>query len=60
MGAETEGFDLLDITLGDLLDRQAETFGDQDAVVYRYPEDGLELRLSFRGLRDRWTPWRRA
>ncbi|MBL0418718.1 AMP-binding protein [Ramlibacter sp. AW1] len=51
--AETEGFDLLDITLGDLLDRQAEEFGSQDAVVYRYPEEGIDLRLGFRDLRDR-------
>jgi len=51
--AESEGTSLLDITLGDLLDGQAENFGDQDAVVYRYPEDGLELRLSFREFRER-------
>ena len=51
--AETEGFELLDLTVGSLLDRQAEAFGEQDAVVYRYPEDGLDLRLSFRGLRQR-------
>ena len=51
--AETEGHELLDLTLGDMLDRQAETYGEQDAVVYRYPEDGLELRLGFSALRDR-------
>ena len=51
--AESEGTELLDLTLGDLLDQQAQTYGDQDAVVYRYPEDGLELRLGFRALRDR-------
>lgn len=51
--AETEGFELLDLTLGHLLDRQADTYGEQEAVVYHYPEDGLELRLGFRGLRDR-------
>ncbi|MBE7368669.1 AMP-binding protein [Ramlibacter pallidus] len=51
--AETEGHALLDITVGELLDRQADRFGDQDAVVYRYPEHGLDLRLSFRALRDR-------
>jgi fatty-acyl-CoA synthase len=50
---ETEGFELLELTLGELLDRQAQTFGDQEAVVYRYPEEGLELRLGFRALRDR-------
>lgn len=51
--AEAEGFELLEMTLGDLLDRQAQAFGDQDAVVYHYPEDGLELRLDYRGLRER-------
>ena len=51
--AETEGHELLDLTLGDMLDCQAETYGEQDAVVYRYPEDGLELRLGFSALRDR-------
>ncbi|RYF76639.1 MAG: long-chain fatty acid--CoA ligase [Comamonadaceae bacterium] len=51
--AETEGCDLLELTLGELLDRQADAHGEQEAVVYRYPEDGLELRLGFRGLRDR-------
>lgn len=51
--AEAEGFELLELTLGDLLDRQAQAFGDQDAVVYHYPEDGLELRLDYRGLRER-------
>jgi fatty-acyl-CoA synthase len=51
--AQTEGVELLDMTLGDLLDQQAQAFGEQDAVVYRYPEDGLELRLSYQGLRER-------
>ncbi len=52
--AETDGVDLLEITVGDLLDRQAETLGDaSDALVYHYPEDGLELRLGFRALRER-------
>ena len=51
--AEAEGFELLELTLGDLLDRQAQAFGDQDAVVYHYPEDGLELRLDYRALRER-------
>ena len=51
--AETEGFELLEMTLGDLLDRQAQAFGEQDAVVYHYPENGLELRFDYRGLRER-------
>jgi fatty-acyl-CoA synthase len=51
--AETEGIELLDTTVGELLDRQAEALGDREAVVYRYPELGLELRFGFRALRDR-------
>lgn len=51
--AEAEGFELLEMTLGDLLDRQAQVCGARDAVVYHYPEDGLELRLDYRGLRER-------
>src|SRR3954469_23747189 len=51
--AEDGGIDLIDITVGDLLDRQAEALGDSDAVVYHYPESGLELRLGFGALRDR-------
>jgi fatty-acyl-CoA synthase len=51
--AEDEGTQLRELTLGALLDEQAERLGDQEAVVYRYPEQGLDLRLGFRGLRDR-------
>jgi fatty-acyl-CoA synthase len=51
--AEAEGFELLEMTLGDLLDHQAQACGARDAVVYHYPEDGLELRLDYRGLRER-------
>ncbi len=51
--AETDGVELLDITVGALLDAQADALGDADAVVYRYPELGLNVRLSFRALRDR-------
>jgi fatty-acyl-CoA synthase len=46
--AETEGFDLLDLTIGDLLDQQADAFPDTEALVYRYPEIGLNLRLTHR------------
>ena len=51
--AETGGFDLVDVTVGDLLDAQAEQLGERDALVYRYPEIGIDLRLSFRALRER-------
>jgi len=46
--AETDGIELLDITIGDLLDRQARAFPDWEAIVYRYPEIGLNLRLTYR------------
>ena len=49
--AESEGSDLLDITIGDLLDRRAEEFPDQEALVYScYPEFGaaLDMRWSYR------------
>lgn len=51
--AEDEGTQLRDLTVGELLDEQARTLGDQEALVYHYPEQGLELRLGFRALRDR-------
>jgi fatty-acyl-CoA synthase len=46
--SETEGIDLLDTTVGDLLDRQAQALPDHEALVYRYPEIGLNLRLTYR------------
>ena len=46
--ADTDGIELLDITIGDLLDRQARAFPDREAIVYRYPEIGLNLRLTYR------------
>ena len=46
--AETEGLELLDLTIGDLLDQQAEAFSEAEALVYRYPEIGLTLRLTHR------------
>ena len=37
--AETEGIDLLDLTMGDLLDQRAEENPSQEAIVYScYPE----------------------
>src|SRR5437879_1498454 len=47
--AETEGIELLDTTIGDLLDRRADELPTQEAVVYScYPEFGDALNL-------RWT-----
>ncbi len=45
---ESFGHELVEITIGDLLDQQAERFGDKEALVYHYPEIGLERRLSYR------------
>src|SRR5262249_47970927 len=44
--AETEGLELVNLTIGDLLDQQAEAFADAEALVYRDPEFGLDLRLT--------------
>ncbi len=54
--AESEGSDLLDITIGDLLDRRAEEFPDQEALVYScYPEFGaaLYMRWTYRDYHER-------
>ena len=50
--AESQGTELLDLTIGDLLDRQAESHADREALIYRYPEIGTELRLTYRQYRD--------
>src|SRR5436305_10440660 len=54
--AETEGIDLLDLTLGDLLDQRAEEHPSHEAIVYScYPEfgDGLNIRGSYQDYRNR-------
>ena len=50
--AETFGEQMIDVTVGDLLDRQAEAAADKEALVYRYPEIGSNLRLTYGALRD--------
>jgi fatty-acyl-CoA synthase len=50
--AEDFGVDLIDLTLGDLLDRRADEIPDKEAIVYDYPEIGLELRLTYGQYRD--------
>src|SRR6185436_20079085 len=50
--AENFGVDLIDLTLGDLLDQRADEAPDKDALVYDYPEIGLELRLTYGQYRD--------
>src|SRR5687767_6542038 len=49
--AETDGFELLNETIADLLDRQAAAFPDHEALVYNYPELGLNIRCSYRQYR---------
>jgi fatty-acyl-CoA synthase len=54
--AESEGINLLDTTIGDLLDRRANEIPTQEAVVYScYPEfgDALNLRWPYQQYRDR-------
>jgi fatty-acyl-CoA synthase len=46
--ADTDGIELLDVTIGDLLDDRARSFPDIEAIVYRYPEIGLNLRMTYR------------
>ncbi len=54
--AQSEGFQLLNTTIGDLLDERAESYPDQEAIVYSaYPEFGsaLNLRWTYREYRER-------
>jgi fatty-acyl-CoA synthase len=50
--AETFGQDLIDMTVGGLLDAQAARRPDKEALVYNYPEVGIFQRLTYRQLRD--------
>jgi fatty-acyl-CoA synthase len=50
--AEEFGVDLIELTLGDLLDQRAAELPDKEALVYRYPEIRLEMRLNYRQYRD--------
>jgi fatty-acyl-CoA synthase len=54
--AETEGIDLLEMTMGDLLDRRAGELPTQEAIVYScYPEfgDALAIRWTYQDYHDR-------
>ena len=54
--AETEGIELLDITMGNLLDQRVEELPSQEAIVYScYPEfgDALNIRWTYQDYRDR-------
>ncbi|MFN0112197.1 MAG: AMP-binding protein [Blastocatellia bacterium] len=50
--AEPFGTELIELALGDLLDRRAEEVPDKEALVYHYPEFGLDLRMNYRQYRD--------
>lgn len=50
--AESRGIDLISVTIGELFDRQCDAIPDKEALVYNYPEIGLDLRLSFRQYQD--------
>lgn len=45
--SETEGLELLPCTIGDLLDQQTKLRPKKEALVYSYPENGLDLRLNY-------------
>ena len=49
---ETEGLELLNMTIGDMLDQQALQYSDREAFVYSYPERDLQVRLTYRQYRD--------
>src|SRR5574340_594819 len=54
--AESEGIELLDTTIGDLLDRRADELPLQEAIVYScYPEfgDALNIRWNYQEYRER-------
>lgn len=50
--AESRDIELINLTIGELFDRQCEAFAEKEAIVYNYPEIGLDLRLSYRQYRN--------
>src|SRR5262245_17408986 len=50
--AEDFGVDLIDLTLGDLLDQRAGEAPDKESLIYDYPEIGVELRLTYGQYRE--------
>jgi fatty-acyl-CoA synthase len=50
--AESEGIALLNTTFGEVLEQQVQRSPDKEALVYNYPELGLNLRLNYRQFRD--------
>jgi fatty-acyl-CoA synthase len=50
--AEDFGVDLIELTIGDLMDQRADEMPDKEALVFNYTEIGLDLRMSYREYRD--------
>src|SRR5690349_4132001 len=50
--AEDEGVELFDVTIGDLLDQKAEALPGKEAIIYNYPELGINMRLNYAQYRD--------
>lgn len=50
--AESFGTELIQTTIGDMLDQQAEAKPDKEALVYNYPELGINIRYNYRQYRD--------
>jgi fatty-acyl-CoA synthase len=50
--AESRGIELIDLTIGELFDRQCQANAEKEALVYNYPEIGLDLRLTYRQYKD--------
>lgn len=46
--AESRGVELINVTIGELFDRQCAAIPDKEALVYKYPELGIDLRLTYR------------
>ena len=51
--AESRGIELIDFTIGELFDRQCELRPNKEALVYSYPEIGLDLRLTYRQYKEK-------
>ncbi len=50
---ETFGQELIEITIGDLLDQQSSRFRDAPALIYRYPDIGIDVCVTYGELRDK-------
>lgn len=50
--AESRGIELIDTTIGELFDRRCEAHADKEALVYKYPEIGLDLRVTYRQYKE--------